>query len=179
MTIESNNVASGSIFIRLRNETQAEHRAMEAALSLTDPGITTEYYRQILARFLGFYQPLEAGLHDSNHPVANEFDLSDRRKTLHLEADLRAFGLDPQTLAICRELPSISTIAQAFGVIYVLEGATLGGQIISSHLSSTLGITRERGGRFFYGYGERTGTMWQSFRGTLDNLQRNHILKMK
>ncbi len=50
----------------------------------------------------------------------------------------------------------------ALGCLYVLEGATLGGQVISRHLAK-LGIGPENGGRFFNGYGARTGEMWKSF----------------
>ncbi|SEO04388.1 Heme oxygenase [Duganella sp. CF517] len=48
-----------------------------------------------------------------------------------------------------------------------LEGATLGGQFISQHVRQVLGVTPATGGRFFHGYGHRTGQMWQHFRATV------------
>jgi heme oxygenase len=45
----------------------------------------------------------------------------------------------------------------------VLEGATLGGQIITRHLQTHLGLTPESGTAFFHGYGPETGPRWKSF----------------
>ena len=50
----------------------------------------------------------------------------------------------------------------------MLEGATLGGQIISRHVRRTLGLTPETGARFFHGNGARTADMWRTFRAALD-----------
>jgi heme oxygenase len=46
--------------------------------------------------------------------------------------------------------------------MYVLEGATLGGRVISRHLAAR-GIGPDTGGAFFAGYGNQTGEMWKSF----------------
>jgi heme oxygenase (biliverdin-IX-beta and delta-forming) len=53
------------------------------------------------------------------------------------------------------------------GCLYVLEGATMGGRMITRHLQATFGITPDAGGRFFDGYGADTGKMWQSTRQLL------------
>jgi len=50
------------------------------------------------------------------------------------------------------------------GSIYVLEGSTLGGQLIQPHLQQTLGLERGQGSSYFVGYGRQTAAMWQSFR---------------
>lgn len=52
---------------------------------------------------------------------------------------------------------------QVLGCLYVIEGATLGGQVITRHLLATHGITPETGGAFFAGYGAETGPHWQAF----------------
>jgi heme oxygenase len=57
----------------------------------------------------------------------------------------------------------LETTAQLFGCLYVLEGATLGGQIITRHLHASLGLTPETGAAFFAGYGARTGSRWKEF----------------
>ncbi len=51
--------------------------------------------------------------------------------------------------------------------MYVLEGATLGGQFIARHVERALGLAGGRGYSFFRGYGEDTGRMWRSFREEL------------
>jgi heme oxygenase len=61
-------------------------------------------------------------------------------------------------------LPQFNTPAQVLGCLYVIEGATLGGQIISKHLLANLGLGPDTGAAFFNGYGAESGHQWQSFR---------------
>jgi heme oxygenase len=53
------------------------------------------------------------------------------------------------------------------GCLYVLEGATLGGQVIARRLQETLKIGPENGASFFHGYGRDAGHLWKSFRAAL------------
>jgi heme oxygenase len=50
--------------------------------------------------------------------------------------------------------------------MYVLEGATLGGQLMARAAQQHLGISVASGGAFFFSYGPDLGHMWKSF-GTL------------
>ncbi len=54
--------------------------------------------------------------------------------------------------------------AAAFGALYVLEGSTLGGQVIAKHIGRQLGLTAERGCRYYAAHGRETGAMWKAFR---------------
>ncbi|QJW92962.1 bacteriophytochrome heme oxygenase BphO [Frigoriglobus tundricola] len=151
-----------NLLVRLRSETRSEHDAVEAALDLG--GLTRERYDHFLKRFFGFYRPIEDAIGSVGGWADRGLDLERRRKAPLLEADLRALGVDaPDRLPVCPDPPRLDTPAACFGCLYVLEGATLGGQVISRHISGTLGIGSETGGRFFHGYGERTGEMWRSF----------------
>jgi len=165
----SNSVtASNPVLTRLRAETRPQHDAIEAALDLTNETLTLDAYRRLVERFHGFYLPLEAGLLKIGGWMERSIDLTERQKTLLLKNDLQALGVsDPEMVPVCTVLPPHGTIAAAFGCLYVLEGATLGGQVISQLLRNRLGVTPETGGRFFHGYGDRTGAMWQAFRAVL------------
>ena len=57
----------------------------------------------------------------------------------------------------------LDSIQRVLGCLYVIEGATLGGQVITRHLEKNLGITPESGGAFFAGYGAETGARWKEF----------------
>lgn len=154
--------------LRLRSETRLEHEAVEETLGLADPGVTRDLYCLRLKQFYGFYCPIEERLAQVDGWEGRGVDLDARRKTSLLRADLAALGAEPtERIPLCPRLPPLDDAAAGFGCLYVLEGATLGGQIISRHIKSTLGITPESGGSFFRGYGERTGEMWQSFRTAL------------
>ena len=56
-------------------------------------------------------------------------------------------------LEICRDLPLVETFAQTLGCPYVLEGATLGGQVVGRHLRENLNLSPENGAAFFNSYG--------------------------
>lgn len=156
------------ILTRLKFETRPEHEAIEAALGLTDRTLTHAAYRRTLERFYGFYRPLEVELQATLGLAGHRLDLTERLKTPFLDADLRALGVEsPELLPVCTSRPVVTDAADCFGCLYVLEGSTLGGQLISRHVREALGVTPETGGRYFYGYGDRTGQMWQRFRAAV------------
>jgi len=160
--------AMPSILSRLRAETRAEHDAIEADLDLTGDGLACNAYRRILERFYGFYAPLEPAIWAVGGWADRGLDPDARQKVPLLEADLRTLGDDALTaLPLCNDLPLLVTPADCFGCLYVLEGSTLGGQLISRQIQCVLGFTPESGGRFFYGYGDKTGEMWQNFRSAV------------
>jgi heme oxygenase len=56
----------------------------------------------------------------------------------------------------------------AFGRIYVLEGATLGGRTLLPVVASRVGVTAARGAAFLASYGAAVGEMWSRFGFALD-----------
>lgn len=166
--MKTTSAAMPTILSRLRAETRTEHDAIEANLDMTGDGLTRDGYRRVLERFYGFYAPLEPAIRAVGGWADRGLDLDARRKGPLLEADLRTLGVDaPAALPLCDDLPPHVTPADCFGSLYVLEGSTLGGQLISRHVQHVFGVTPETGGRFFHGYGDKTGEMWQSFRAAV------------
>jgi len=171
-------VGPGSdILLRLRTESRAEHEAIERELELVGPGLTRATYIARLEQLYGFYAPLEDRLEARGAfaAVALRPESQPQRKTPLLIADLDVLGARaPAQLQLCTELPELGSAAQVLGCLYVLEGATLGGQVISRHLRKTLGIGPETGGRFFQGYGEQTGAHFRAFSASLVAFAREH-----
>lgn len=156
--------AASDLASRLRTETREVHQRIEAAFDLLSPTLTRSDYRAHLACLHGFFRPLEERIASVDSWPARGIDIAARRRADLLAADLRTLGENAvEQLPICRDLPEIRDAAAALGTLYVLEGSTLGGQIVSRHLRDTLGITEHTGGRFFRGHGERTAGMWRSF----------------
>ena len=158
--------APPSILTRLRLETRGEHEAVERVLNLMDTALGAAAYRQRLAQFYGFYGPLEAALHVRCSPQLTTL-LPRLNKTTLLRQDLQRLGLNAAALPLCNELPTIQTEAEVLGCLYVMEGATLGGRMITQHVQKTFGIMPATGGSFFDGYGHDTGRMWQDMRQLL------------
>ena len=155
----------------LKAKTGSAHQAIEQALALTDPGLTLIRYLHRIKQFYSFYKPLESRLLDLSSEISPWLDIRNRQKTALLEADLQSMGQAieniSQPMTMCTALPQLSSPAECLGCLYVLEGATLGGVVISRHIRDTLGVTPETGGLFFHGYGQRTGEMWREFRAAM------------
>jgi len=166
----SPSAAPSSILSRLRLETRGEHEAVEQVLDLMGASLTPEGYRHRLEQFYGFYAPLEKALQARalTLPPATRAALAARlNKTALLRQDLQHLGARAETLPLCSNLPPLGTQAEVLGCVYVMEGATLGGRMITQHIRTVLGITPITGGSFFDGYGDDTGRMWQGMRQLL------------
>jgi heme oxygenase len=165
---------------QLKERTRVHHERTEAApmlRALMTPEVTREHYAATVARLYGFYAPLERSLsahREVGFVALAGLDLAMRTKTPSLERDLAALGLEREVLPLCDDLPRLPTAAHVFGCAYVLEGATLGGQIIGRHLRERLGIGAESGAAFYAAYGKQIGPMWRRFGRSVDAYARAH-----
>ncbi|GAB2784538.1 heme oxygenase [Hymenobacter luteus] len=152
--------APASVLHRLRQETQPYHAALEQSAfnrALMAGTITSDVTTHFLSRLYGFLRPYEAALRAHAFPA--EWEVAARCRAHLIEQDLaQAAGL-PQ----CPDMPPLRTRAQLLGALYVVEGSTLGGQIITRQLARA-GITART---YFTGYAEQTGARWKSFCGLL------------
>jgi len=161
-----------SVLAVLREQTRAEHDAVERSLGLMSDTLSRAAYLRIVERFHGFWLPLERRLALTSGLAATGVAPASRERAHLLLADLRALtGQDPTASPLCGDLPFVGSVPAALGCMYVLEGSSLGGQVISRHLQAKLGITKDSGGRFFHGYGERTGEMWRAFGAAVNALE--------
>lgn len=164
---------SVNILTRLKEETAPYHVQTEQnpyASAITGGTITLERYRSYLEKFYGFVRPVESEL--AEHPAwaQYDFDFESTQKAGLLEKDLEHLGLSRQNvleLPICPDVPGTSTFAQAVGVMYVLEGSILGGQMIIRMLKPILSVTEDTNGHYFNSYGIHTRDKWKAFQGLL------------
>ena len=158
------------ILKRLKEATRSSHAALESRLPLLNADMSRTRYLQLLQLFLGYYEPLEIQLQALPYWHSMGFDYAERHKTPRLLQDLRVLDETPEAirgLARCQQLPMLASPGHLLGCLYVIEGATLGGRIITRHLESNLGLTPLTGGAFFDGYGAQTGDRWKAFCATL------------
>jgi heme oxygenase len=154
------------ILAKLKEQTAEQHQRLEAKLDILTRLSSPQGYKSLLEQFYGFYLPLEIHLGSVMCPPGSLLNFTARRKTPLLEKDLLFLDLSERDLAElpqCQKLPTVESEAQAFGCMYVLEGATLGGQIISKYVVDKLGYERERGASFFKSYGAEVRAMWCGF----------------
>ncbi len=150
------------ILAKLKESTKEQHEALETVVDVMNSTFTLDDYKALITKFYLFYSAIEPSLPTDELKV-HGFDLESRRKLPSLERDLSALSIFQKPGAVTVETPVFDSVAKAFGAVYVLEGATLGGQVITRHLSSAIGVTPETGGSFFYSYGPNVGPMWKEF----------------
>lgn len=158
------------ILAKLKEHTRQQHEHIEQTIGLLSRLQALDSYVALLGRFYGFYAPLEVRLGRVEGAeqgyAAIGLDFEKRRKTQLLRADLMALGWSAEAvdaLPQCSELPRLDGMPEAMGCWYVLEGSTLGGQIIRREVASKLGILPGNGCSFFTSYGDQLGPMWKAF----------------
>jgi heme oxygenase (biliverdin-IX-beta and delta-forming) len=132
--------------------------------------LSAENYGLILRKFYGFFNPLEKAISGVEGITEVLPDFPQRRKSSLLLQDLKALREQGQVssgLPFCPSLPEVSTLSQAMGCLYVMEGSTLGGRFIARQVQESLGLDPETGGAFFHGYGAATGRRWKGFQEAL------------
>lgn len=151
----------------LRQRTRDEHDKIEALLRLTDP-MSLPRYAAIVSGFHAFLSEWEPRLAHALPTHLRDWCTARGRSALAAQdmRDVAAVASDTLSHTARRavdEVPLRDT-ASALGSMYVIEGSALGGQVIAPMLERHLGLTPERGARYFHGHGPRTGAMWREFR---------------
>lgn len=160
-------ITGRTLLSRLRAETREDHERLERDLNLLRADLTLASYRNLVERFYGFYAPWEYEMTPMLPGNLAAF-FEERRKVPKLWADLRFLGCESGNgLPLCQNLPGLSSMPRILGSWYVVEGATLGGQLISRHLERTLNLQNGCGYAFFSSYGSCVSAMWQAFRDVL------------
>lgn len=165
MHSQAHDVGAPSLLEALRTGTALLHVALEKRLPFFSERLDAGWYQRLIQAYYGFYRPMESALYDSGL-IPDGYDAVLRVKTPTLVCDLHALGLDDPTVSTlprCLELPSLDTPAACLGALYVLEGATLGGQVLRREMTQRLNINADNGGAFLNIYGVETGRRWKDF----------------
>lgn len=159
------------ILQQLKQRTRSYHETIERHMQIVSRIASLEEYRVLLQTLLGFYEPLETKLAAMSEWNTLDFDFERRRKVPLLLTDLHTIGnfdRSKQQQVWCSNIPQVNIFPQALGCMYVLEGATLGGQIIARQIHKTLGLDEKHGGTFYNSYGHDVGPMWKTFGNFLE-----------
>lgn len=131
---------------------------------LTRPQLTLDHYQRVLIAYWHFYRLAERLISKALQQARLSIDYSPRYKLDWLRQDLLHFEINPETLPPpALTLAAPLNAAELLGMMYPLEGATLGGQLISQRLQQSLGLNADNGGRFFSAYGSHSMPMWNAF----------------
>ena len=101
------------------------------------------------------------------------FDYAPRRKLPWLRQSIAFFCDDSMPDYVPKQplaTPAIKNLGELIGVLYVIEGSTLGGRHILKSLSKQFALSSDEGVRFFQGYGDQTSRNWQYFLHFADSI---------
>ncbi|MBE9585570.1 biliverdin-producing heme oxygenase [Mucilaginibacter sp. JRF] len=153
---------------KLKDETKTYHYETEVALIGRIKAIKDKQdYADLLKMFYGYFGGLEKHI-DAAIDTTLMDDYHQRRKTSAIADDLQALDAPVPTVAGADNLPVIENHLQALGALYVIEGSTLGGKIISKMIGQKLDASNGEALTFFNSYGEDTVNMWNSFKQKMD-----------
>jgi heme oxygenase len=138
---------------------------------LLRPDYPLEQYKLVLAVNFHVYRAVEAAIEAglAMLDLAATLNYEERRKLPWLSQDLRYFALDPDAPAYRPRQPLALPVpngpGEVVGLLYVVEGATKGGQVVSRELRANFGMTVSSGACFFNAYGDasETARRWREF----------------
>jgi heme oxygenase (biliverdin-IX-beta and delta-forming) len=145
---------------RLRQETEVDHRAVEGAMPLMHEGLSKAQYVRCLRQIYGVVAAWEECAAEMAPQWLRPALFARLRKPL-LERDLAWFSVEKDDRR--PTLPEMNDPPNFFGAMYVMEGSTLGGQIIARHVERVLHLNEGHGNSYFRGHGSQTGPMWKEF----------------
>lgn len=146
----------GDTHRRLREATQAPHQRLENRLDILRQVATAHGRRRLVERFHALHRDAEAALSPWLAALAGlDFDV--RRRSPHLARDLAVLRGAPAQ----GEPITLRGVGEALGLMYVLEGSTLGGRVIRRRVEAAGGDMA--GLSFLDPYGDQVGERWRSF----------------
>lgn len=157
---DNNNLAQKPIWGILRHETYVVHDRLHVH-PITSPLITNNLthnqYVLALKAFKSFYRSLESSLENISLPYV----YSSRHDSI--KKDLEYLGSSSHPYDDGLNLGHFSDKNYALGVLYVVEGSSLGGQMIAKNVKKVLGYSKESGASFFSGDKKKTAQNWKAF----------------
>lgn len=149
----------------LKEQTRADHESVERIMPFFREAFSIEEYGRVLEAFFGYFEPIERRLIAVSGWESAGIHVRRRLRSHLLRNDLRCLGRtesEIDALPRCGDLPMLDGLTEAFGTLYVLEGSTLGGQMIATEVNRRLGLDRRDGVSFFVSEGRNVGLEWRS-----------------
>lgn len=154
----------------LRTQTAEKHQKLESLMFVNDSmnnTLSIDDYKKLLTINYIIHQKLEHKLANMlDNELAEKLGMKSRLKLDSLEKDLTFWEIDSLTLpALNFEffIPDNNN-AEVLGALYVLEGATLGGNVIKKHILANNNFIGKEDGLNYYGvYGDELSTKWKTF----------------
>lgn len=157
------------VHARLKSATSDAHERVERRARVVERLLDEGEQVALMAGFYALHAEVEAAAAPwlQDHPA---LDFESRRRTPLLRKSLDALGVDPPSVI---EAVRAANPAEALGLMYVVEGSTLGGKVIRKALAAGGGDLQ--GLEFLDPYGDATGARWRAFLAVLADLDADDL----
>jgi heme oxygenase len=158
---------------KLKSATSAHHDELENLMfvqEIMNKTLTLEQYKTLLATNYVVHAAIESKLHDAlDQGVKDILDIENRNKLAALEQDLQEMNMQKEDLDAVHFdfLPKDHSNASSLGAMYVLEGATLGGNVIRKKLRANP-VFEHLSLNYYSVYAENLMPNWLSFVNVLN-----------
>lgn len=168
---------SNPIHKRLKKLTKPFHEELENCVfpqKLANGKMTQGEYRDYLKMMHRFHSQTEPFFLEYSEWDDFGIDIHSRLRTSFLEEDLKSLGADTAHTVSLKVKKPVS-FAESAGMLYVLEGSTMGGMILSKK-ADELFFDRLKGScsRYFSAYKEETIPKWQEYCSFLNHYNISH-----
>ena len=155
---------------QLHDETEAKFKSNK----IFDKAFSLDDYKNLILGNYFLIKTYEKNVFETIPPeIAEKINLSQRRKINAIKKDLKNLNIEEPFV----QTAGINEHPEALGILYVMEGSTLGGNVIAKQLSKTPGFEDVRFS-YFGIYGENTGNYWKSFKETIDETPHQYFEKI-
>lgn len=148
----------------LRSQTNDSHKKLEnlpVSASILSQNLSVKAY----AHYLLLMRDVHAQMEHAVFPTLSGLipDLEQRRKSGLLEADLDSIDASKKDMQVVFKSAADFSVPFALGMMYTVEGSSLGGRFILKNINAVLGYDENNGAKYFAGYGNHSGSYWKNF----------------
>ena len=152
-----------SAMTALKRGTASCHRRLDRRLAGAHRFRDLGRYVEHLGRLAAFQAAAEASWRSVLSTVLSDYPA--RRKAELLARDVQSLGGSPPPWPA---VPEFSSSDAVLGGFYVLEGASLGGQLLLTVVERELGLSAQFGASYLASYGPAVREMWTKFGAEVD-----------
>ena len=145
----------------LKSVTEPLHDKIESLNSLSTKFPTIQDYIKFISDTYAIISPLEDIFRNNFNNNFYGYNFKPKKEFLIL--DLNKLGIQVSQIKEAEKLPNIISISNAFGVLYVLEGSTLGGQFMYKKLKAIHCNKLEGTMNYLNANGPLTFSRWKKF----------------
>ena len=171
MSVNLTSLSLSNFLVDLKTRTAESHKKLEG-LSISASILSPDMKLPDYIHYLCLMHDVHTNTENVIFPLLSNVvdDLKERKKSNLIDEDLLYLNHSKIISTRIFNTPEM-TVPFALGIMYVVEGSTLGGRFILKNITTVPGLERGKGTLYFNGYGEKTGSYWKSFLNFLEEYE--------